>query len=673
MTSIKNKIDKLRKNILNYEHFYHTLDQPIISDAEYDYLLHQLYNLESKNKKLITSDSPTQKIGSNLLTKFKKITHFFPMLSLENTFDVNGYFNFEKKIVKFIDINKSKDFCCELKLDGIAISIIYEEGVLVRAATRGNGFQGENITANARMIQSIPLKLKGTNIPKRLEVRGEVFMLKSDFLQLNKKYKINHNKYFSNPRNAAAGSLRHINPKITAERKLIFSCYACYFFTEIEKELTTHYTRLMQCSSWGLPVDKNIILCSSHIEVIDFYKKFEKKRNFLDFDIDGIVVKVNSIELQKKLGCNTKSPRWAIAFKFFSAERISVLRYVKFEVGRTGVITPVAYFDPICISGVLIKKASLYNKHEIERLNLHINDSIIICRSGDVIPKVLNVVKTMRYKNAKKIVFPVLCPVCSTKLLENSEEKVIRCHAGLTCDAQKKKALHHFFSKKSLYINGLGPKIIDELIKKEFVNKPIDVFYLKDIDLIKLKNVGMKKSIKIMNSISQCKNTTFKCFIYALGIPGVGEIVSEKIANYFIKLDKLMNADILKLNSIEGIGKIIANNIFNYFSIVSNCDMVRELIKKAGVFWDVQRGSELKIKQTIFFNKKIVLTGVFSNYSRIELEKILIDLGANISTNVSKKTDFLIYGKSFGSKFYKAKNIRIRIISEKELNSLIQI
>ncbi|QCI17485.1 NAD-dependent DNA ligase LigA [Buchnera aphidicola (Acyrthosiphon lactucae)] len=673
MTSTKNKITKLRKNILKYEYFYHTLNQSIISDAEYDYLLNQLYNLELKNKKLITSDSPTQKVGSGLLKNFKKIKHFFPMLSLENTFDINGYLNFEKRIKKSISINELISFCCELKLDGIAISIIYEEGVFVRAATRGDGFQGENITANARMIESIPLQLKGIDIPKRLEVRGEVFMLKSNFIKLNEKYKNNKQKYFSNPRNAAAGSLRHIDPKITAERKLIFSCYGCYFFTETNEELNTHYKRLMKCVSWGLPVKKEIIICSSYVEVKEFYKKFEKKRNFLDFDIDGIVIKVNSIELQKKLGCNTKSPRWAIAFKFFSSEKITLLNDVKFQVGRTGVITPVAYFNPVYISGVMIRKASLHNKYEIERLNLHVNDSVIICRSGDVIPKLLSVVKNIRCKNAKKITFPEFCPVCNTKLLENTDEKLIRCHSGLTCDAQKKKALYHFFSKKSLYVKGLGPKIINELIKKRFVKNPIDFFYLKDLDFIKLKNVGKKKSLKIINSIIQCKKTTLKCFIYALGIPGVGEIVSQKISNYFLKLDKLMNADVLELNSIDGIGKVIANNIFNYFYTVSNRKMINELITKAGIYWDDQELQKSNIKKTLFLNKKIVLTGVFNSFSRTKLKRILINLGANVLHNISQKTDILIYGKNFGSKFFRAKNLKIRIMNEEELKHLIQI
>jgi len=671
MTSTKKKIDILRKNILNYEYFYHTLNQPLISDSEYDYLLHQLYNLESENKELITSDSPTQKVGSNLLSKFKKIRHFYPMLSLDNTFDINGYLNFEKRIKKFVDINESLSLCCELKIDGIAISIIYEEGILVRAGTRGDGFQGENITSNVRMIKSIPLKLRGINIPKRLEVRGEVFMLKSDFMKLNKTYNISENKYFSNPRNAAAGSLRHIDPKIISERKLMFSCYSCYFFTELEQEINTHYERLIKCLSWGLPVNKEIITCSNNRDVLDFYKKFEKKRHLLDFDIDGIVIKVNSIEMQKKIGCNAKSPKWAIAFKFVSAERITSLNDVKFQVGRTGVITPVAYFDPIYISGVMIRKASLHNKNEISRLNLHVNDSIIICRSGDVIPRVLSVIEKLRDDNAKKIIFPKFCPVCNTKLLENREEKIIRCHSGLTCDAQKKKSLHHFFSKKSLYVMGLGPKIINELINKEYVNNPIDFFFLKDSDLIKIENIGQKKSTKIINAINKCKKTTFKRFIYALGISGVGEIIAEKVANYFMKIDKLMNTNISELNRINGVGKVISRDIFNYFSIASNRNMVNKLIKEVGIFWNDQEVIKNDIKKTFFFNKKIVLTGVFNFVSRQKLKAILINLGAQVLNNISQKTDYLIFGKNFGMKFFKAKELNIKTINEEYLISLI--
>ncbi|BAB12790.1 NAD-dependent DNA ligase LigA [Buchnera aphidicola str. APS (Acyrthosiphon pisum)] len=673
MTSTKDKIEKLRKILLKYEYFYHTLNQSIISDAEYDYLFRQLYELELKNKELIPSDSPTQKVGSHILQKFKKIKHFSPMLSLENTFDVNGYLNFKKRIKKSIHNNEPLSFCCELKLDGVAISIIYEEGIFVRAATRGDGFEGENITSNARMIDSIPLKLKGIDIPKRLEIRGEVFMLKSNFIKLNKKYKLNQNKYFSNPRNAAAGSLRHIDPNITAERKLIFSCHGCDFFVKTNKELTTHYQRLMKCLSWGIPVNKEIVICSSDIEIIQFYKKIAQKRNFLDFDIDGIVIKVNSLELQKKIGSTTKSPRWAIAFKFSPKERITTLNDVKFQVGRTGVITPVAYFNPVYISGVMISKASLHNKNEIERLNLHFNDTITICRSGDVIPRLLNVIEIRRCDNAKKIIFPSFCPVCNTELLENIEEKLIRCHSGLTCDAQKKQALYHFFSKKSLYVVGLGPKIINELVEKGLVKNPIDFFYLKDIDLIQLKNVGKRKSIKIINSIKKCKKTTLKCFIYALGIPGVGEVVAGKIANYFIKLDKLMNSNILELNCISGVGKIISNNIFNYFSTISNREMVVKLIKQAGIFLNDQEIHKINSEKTYFFNKKIVLTGVFKSFSRIELKTILLSLGAKISNNISRKTDFLIYGNNFGSKFFRAKDLDVKIINQEELNSLIRI
>ncbi|QCI21962.1 NAD-dependent DNA ligase LigA [Buchnera aphidicola] len=675
MTNIKKKIDRLRQELLKYEHSYHILDQSIVSDAEYDYLLNQLYFLELKNKEFISSDSPTQKIGSNLTDKYQKIRHFFPMLSLENTFDYNGYLNFEKRVKKSFYKDEKLTFCCELKIDGIAISIIYEEGFLVRATTRGDGYIGENITSNVKMIKSIPMKLKGFNIPKRLEIRGEVFMLKSDFLKLNKKSKIDKTKIFSNPRNAAAGSLRHINANITAERKLMFSSYGCYFFEDFkEKEyISTHYERLMQCLKWGLPVNKEIIVCSRHIEVLNFYRKFENKRHSLDYDIDGIVIKVNSIDLQKKLGSNAKSPRWAIAFKFFSSERITKLYDVKFQVGRTGVITPVAYFQPVSISGVTIKKASLYNQNEIKKLNLYIGDFIVICRSGDVIPKILNVVKNIRCSNAKKVVYPSFCPVCNTKLLENKAEKIIRCHAGLICNSQKKRFLHHFFSKKSLNATGLGPKIIDELIDKKLVQNPIDFFYLKYFDLVNLNKIGPKKSMNIISSIHRCRKTSFRRFIYALGIPNVGEVFAEKIANYFMKLEKLINSNIVELNSIPGIGTIIANNIFNYFSTDSNYNMVCRLMKEIEIFWNYSGVCLKNSKKTYFFGKRVVLTGVFASFSsRKELKDFLINLGAKVLNNISKNTDILIYGKKFGSKFSQAKRLNIKIINEREFNGLIK-
>ncbi|QCI23637.1 NAD-dependent DNA ligase LigA [Buchnera aphidicola (Macrosiphoniella sanborni)] len=673
MTSVKKKIDQLKKNILKYEYFYHTLNRPIVSDAEYDYLLEKLYNLESNNKELITLDSPTQKIGAQLLERFKKTKHFSPMLSLENTFDFNGYLNFKKRIKKNVVLNKKLVFCCELKIDGIAISIIYEKGILIRAVTRGDGLTGENVTHNVKMIKSVPLILKGINIPERVEIRGEIFMLKSDFIDFNKKYIKNKNQFFSNPRNAAAGALRNINPKITLKRKLIFSCYTCILFPDTSHIFNTHYERLMQCLNWGIPVNKEIMLCVNDEDILYFYKKFSEKRKNLDFDVDGIVIKVNSIELQRKLGCNKKFPKWAIAFKFLSIEKITLLKDVKFQVGRTGAITPVAYFDPICISGVMIRKASLYNKYEIEKLDLHTNDSIVVCRSGDVIPKILNVVETLRYDHEKKIVFPEYCPVCKTKLLENKEEKIIRCDSGWTCDAQKKRAFEHFFSKKSLNAIGFGPKIINELIDKKYVKDLIDVFYLKEIDLMKLNNIGHRKSVNIINAIHQCKNTTFKSFIFALGIFNVGESISEKIADYFVNLERLMNADIAELNSIPGVGKSIAKNIYNYFSLISNRHMIDKLINEIGIFWKNSGISQKIIKYDFFFNKRIVITGILKDISRSELKKLLIESNAQVLNNVSKNIDFLICGKNFGVKLFQAQKLNIIIINEEELYNLINL
>ncbi|QIE01827.1 NAD-dependent DNA ligase LigA [Buchnera aphidicola] len=673
MTSVKKKIDKLKKNILKYEYYYHTLNQPIISDAEYDYLLSQLYNLELENKEFITLDSPTQKVGSNLLSRFKKIKHFSPMLSLENTFNIDGYLNFEKKIRKSLNTNQTISFCCELKIDGIAISIIYEKGILVRAVTRGDGFQGENITNNIRNIKSIPLKLIGIDIPERLEVRGEIFMLKSDFINLNKQYEKNSHKSFSNPRNAAAGLLRHITKKTIFNKRLMFSCYTCIFFSDISQKLPMHYERLMKCASWGLPVNEEITVCLNHKDIINFYKIIEKKRCRLNFNIDGIVIKVNSIELQKKLGCNTKFPKWAIALKFLSTEKITLLQDVKFQVGRTGVITPVAYFDTIYISGVKIRKASLHNKNEIERLNLHINDSIVVCRSGDVIPKILSVVKSLRWNNGKKVIFPEYCPVCQNKLLENLEEKIIRCHSGWTCEAQKEKSLAHFFSKQALNVIGLGPKIINELIKNKYVNNPVDFFYLTEMNFMKLNYFSRKKSLKILSSIHKCKKTTFKRFIYALGISNVGEVISEKIANHFVSLKQLMHSDAIKLSSISGIGKSIAHNIHNYFSISSNCQMIDQLIHQIGIVWKNQDNCKIENKNKFLFNKKIVLTGVFKYFSRIELKTLLTNLGAQVINHISRNIDILICGKNFGAKLLQAKKLKIFIINEENLYNLINL
>ncbi|QIQ41126.1 MAG: NAD-dependent DNA ligase LigA [Buchnera aphidicola (Aphis urticata)] len=667
MKKIKYTISKLRKKILKYDYFYHTLDQPIISDAEYDYLLNQLYDLELKYKKFITHDSPTQKVGSNLSNKFKKVAHFFPMLSLDNTFDLNGYLKFENRIKKEYIVNFIIDFCCELKIDGIAVSLIYEEGNLVRAATRGDGYFGENITNNIKTIKSIPLQLKGPDIPTRLEIRGEVFMLKSDFFKLNNKSCIGRKKHFSNPRNAAAGSLRQIDSKITAQRKLMFFCHGFNFFEEI-KCFQTHYEGLIQLKNWGLPVNENILICSNHLELLNFYKKFEKNRKSFNFDIDGIVVKLNSLYLQKKLGCNSKSPRWAIAFKFGSKEEMTQLNNIKFEVGRTGVITPVAYFNPVYISGVLIKKASLYNKSEINRLNLHFNDYVIIKRAGDVIPKITNAIKEKRLKNAKKIFFPIYCPVCNSELLLNKEEKVIRCLSGLICDAQKKKLFCHFFSKNALDASGLGPTVIYQLIQKKIVVNLIDFFYLHIEQLKNLSNIGEKKSIKIIKTIMKSKKTTMNRFIYALGIFSVGEVIAQKLSNYFHCTNNFINSNQRELESINGIGKVVSNNIFNYFSISENRTLVTKLIK----ILDIVPNHHKFTNKKSALNKNIVITGVFKGFSRNELKEVLIKLGARITNKVSKKTELLIFGKKAGRKFVEAHRLNVKMINEDELNFLIK-
>ncbi|CAL4318648.1 NAD-dependent DNA ligase LigA [Buchnera aphidicola] len=668
MKSIKEKIDKLREKILRYNYFYHTLDQPIVSDSEYDYFLNKLYDLESKNKKFIDPNSPTQKIGANLITKFQKVVHFSPMLSLENTFNLNGIVEFENRIKRKIDQNCLINFCCELKFDGVAVSLIYEEGVLISASTRGDGYIGENIIDNIRTIESVPLELKGLHIPRKFEVRGEVFMLKSDFKNLNHQFYINNKKLFSNPRNAAAGSLRQLDSKITSERKLRFVCHGYTIFEGME-DFKNHYERLICFSKWGLPVNKEMLICSNQEEIFDFYKKIEKKRYFFNFDIDGIVIKVNSIKLQRKIGCNNKFPRWAIAFKFSSKEEITKLRDVKFQVGRTGAITPVAYFNPIYISGVIIKKASLYNKNEIKKLDLHINDLILVSRSGDVIPKIIGVIKNNRINNFQKIIFPIFCPVCNSKLIENKVDKIVRCPSGLICEAQKQKSIHHFFSKNALNVDGLGPKIVNSLIKKNVVTNIIDFFYLTEIQLKKLDNIKEKKSINIINAILKSRTCSLNRFIYALGIPFVGIVSSAKIAKYFKNIYRLINATILELNSINGIGKVVGNNIFNYFSNSSNRQLVINLAQKMN-FFEIK---EKKIKDKTFLHKKIVLTGKFNFLSRRKMVKKLIGLGAEVSNTVSKNTDLVIYGQKKGkNKFDRARELKIKIISEEEFNLLIR-
>ena len=527
-------LETLRQTLRKYEYHYHVLDNPLVPDAEYDRLMNELKNLEWQHPEWITPDSPTQRVGAKPLEGFAQITHELPMLSLDNAFSDEELDGFLRRIENLIAQDPEKiTFCCEPKLDGLAVSILYENGSLVQAATRGDGTTGEDITANIRTIRNIPLKLNLENPPARLEVRGEVFMPQKGFNILNERALEKGEKTFANPRNAAAGSLRQLDPKVTRQRPLELNAYSIGIYESDDELPSTHYERLQWLKSIGIPVNGEIRLATGREELLKFYAEIQSKRPNLGYDIDGTVLKVNDIALQEQLGFISRSPRWAIAYKFPAQEEMTLLNDVEFQVGRTGAITPVAKLEPVFVAGVTVSNATLHNGDEIERLGVVIGDTVIIRRAGDVIPQIIGVVKERRPENAKKIHFPTACPVCESAVIRIEGEAVARCTGGLFCAAQRKEALKHFVSRKAMDIDGVGEKLIEQLMARELIHTPADLFKLDLTSLMRLERMGEKSAQNALNSIEKSKSTTLARFLYALGIREVGEATALNLANHF--------------------------------------------------------------------------------------------------------------------------------------------
>ncbi|XBC38245.1 MAG: NAD-dependent DNA ligase LigA [Buchnera aphidicola (Floraphis choui)] len=671
MTFIKNYILRLQEKIRYYGYLYYSLDSPEISDYRYDYLIKKLHYLENKYKEfLVTKNSPTLTVGSPGIVGFKKCKHITPMLSLNHVVNVNDYLEFDKKI-KILLSEEKVSFCCELKIDGVAINLIYKKGILIKAITRGNGIEGEDVTNNVRMISSIPSKLRGFNIPKKLEVRGEIFMLKSDFVQLNNKAINNFTKIFSNTRNASSGLLRKKYSKTTAMKNLMFCCYGYGYYPRYIK-IFNHYDRLEQLKIWGLPISGyNSVFFCSH-DILNFYDKIKNIRQFLNFDIDGIVIKVNSIVLQNKLGYMRRAPKWAIAFKFCDQEQNSKVLNIAYQVGRTGVITPVAKIDPVRISGVIIKRVSLYNFNEIKRLDLYIGDIVRIKRSGDVIPKIVSVIKSNRSNDIKKIMLPNLCPSCKSKLKLDDQCIKVRCIEGIKCKEQLKKLLYYFCSRKGLNIYGLGLKIISKLVDKHYVKNFSDFFNLNFDVLVKLNDLGKKTARNIANSINQSKNITFSKFLCSLGINEIGMIKSEIIAKHFISLNSLMNSTFQELSSLKGIGPYSAHSVFSFINEQFNKEIILYLSNNLNIYSnDIQSHDVIK-KLNPFFNKKCVISGSFHQFSRIKIVSIINELGGYVTSNVSRNTNYIIIGENPGSKLIKSKKFNIKVILKQDLLEIIK-
>lgn len=661
--SLQKQIDTLRHDLRRYEYEYHVLDNPTIPDAEYDRLFHQLKALEAAHPELITADSPTQRVGAKPLSGFAQIRHEIPMLSLDNAFSDEEFYAFVKRIEdRLIRLPEPLTFCCEPKLDGLAVSILYVNGVLTQAATRGDGTTGEDITANIRTIRNIPLQLLMDNPPARLEVRGEVFMPHAGFERLNQLALEKGEKTFANPRNAAAGSLRQLDPKITSKRPLVLNAYSIGIAEGVDLP-NTHYDRLQWLKSIGIPVNPEIRLCNGIDEVLDFYRDIQNKRSSLGYDIDGTVLKINDIALQEKLGFISKAPRWAIAYKFPAQEELTRLNDVEFQVGRTGAITPVAKLEPVFVAGVTVSNATLHNGDEIERLDIAIGDTVVIRRAGDVIPQIIGVLHDRRPADARPIVFPETCPVCDSAIVHIEGEAVARCTGGLFCAAQRKEALKHFVSRKAMDIDGVGGKLIEQLVDRELVHTPADLFKLDLTTLTRLERMGTKSAENALASLEKAKNTTLARFIFALGIREVGEATALNLANHFKTLEALQNADLEALQQVPDVGEVVANRILAFWHEPHNVAVVNDLIAQ-GVRWETVETKE--VAENRFKGKTVVLTGTLTQMGRNEAKALLQDMGAKVSGSVSAKTDFVIAGDAAGSKLTKAQELGVTVLTEEE-------
>lgn len=661
--SLQQQIDKLRQDLRRYEYEYHVLDNPTIPDAEYDRLFHQLKALEAAHPELITADSPTQRVGAKPLSGFAQIRHEIPMLSLDNAFSDEEFYAFVKRIEdRLIRLPEPLTFCCEPKLDGLAVSILYVNGVLTQAATRGDGTTGEDITANIRTIRNIPLQLLMDNPPARLEVRGEVFMPHEGFERLNQQALEKGEKTFANPRNAAAGSLRQLDPKITSKRPLVLNAYGIGIAEGVDLP-NTHYDRLQWLKTIGIPVNPEICLCNGTDEVLDFYRDIQNKRSSLGYDIDGTVLKINDIALQEKLGFISKAPRWAIAYKFPAQEELTRLNDVEFQVGRTGAITPVAKLEPVFVAGVTVSNATLHNGDEIERLDIAIGDTVVIRRAGDVIPQIIGVLHDRRPADARPIIFPKTCPVCDSAIVRIEGEAVARCTGGLFCAAQRKEALKHFVSRKAMDIDGVGGKLIEQLVDRELIHTPADLFKLDLTTLTRLERMGAKSAENTLASLEKAKNTTLARFIFALGIREVGEATALNLANHFKTLEALQNADLEALQQVPDVGEVVANRILAFWHEPHNVAVVNDLIAQ-GVHWDDVEVKE--VGENLFKGKTVVLTGTLTQMGRNEAKALLQEMGAKVSGSVSAKTDFVIAGDAAGSKLTKAQELGVAVLTEEE-------
>lgn len=661
MQDLENRIIELRRTINDHNYNYYVLDNPIISDIEYDTLLRELDTLETKRPDLITTDSPTQRVGAAPLEAFTSVEHSIPMLSLENAMNSDELIAYYDRTKKGLGEIGDIQFVAEPKLDGIGVELIYQDGALIRGLTRGDGTMGEDITQNIKTIRSIPLALRNDkrNFPNLLEVRGEVFMLKKDFQKLNMAREDNNEPLFANPRNAAAGSLRQLDPSITAKRLLSIFCYEAGNITG--DTFSSHKDFLSALAEWGFPVNNEIALTNDVDQMLSYHRKLEDKRNNLPYEIDGTVFKVNNIDQRNILGTRSRSPRWAIAGKFKAIQVTSTVIDIVASIGRTGAITPVAKLRPVNVGGVIVTNATLHNQDEIDRKDIRIGDTVWVQRAGDVIPEVVKVVKDKRPLNANRYQLPKLCPSCDKEIIRPEGESVARCF-NLLCSAQTKGRIKHFISKGGLDVDGFGEKLVDQLVDKELIHTFDDIFTLRFDDLVNLERMAEKSAHNILTSIEKSKKTTFARFVYALGIRNIGSHLSKVLEDHFQSdLEKFQSTTFEELENINEVGPIVADAIVRFWSDESNTAIVSNCIERGVEF--MQRSNSLDKR---FDNLSFVFTGTLKKLKRDDAKKIVESYGGRVSSSVSKKISYLVAGESAGSKLDKARDLGVKVVTELE-------
>ncbi len=659
------RIATLRAEILYHNRQYYVLDEPQIPDAEYDRLLRELQDLERQYPELVTLDSPTQRVGAEPLAVFSEVEHALPMLSLDNAFDEGELADFDRRVRERLRVQEVW-YAAEPKLDGLAVSLRYEEGVLVRGATRGDGRRGEDVTAGVRTIATVPLRLIGEDYPPLLEVRGEVYMPKAGFEALNERARSRGEKGFANPRNAAAGSLRQLDPKVTAQRPLAVFCYGIGL---VEGELpgTTHDAVMRRLTDWGLPISPELQRVRGLEGCLRYYHAIGERREGFDYEIDGVVFKVDRLDQQQDLGSVARAPRWAIAYKFPALEELTRLLAIDVQVGRTGALTPVARLEPVTVAGVTVTNATLHNEDEIQRKDLRIGDTVIVRRAGDVIPQVLGVVMERRPAEAAPFRMPRYCPECGSEVVRVPGEAVSRCSAGLFCPAQRKQAIKHFASRRAMDIEGLGDKLIEQLVDQQLVASPADLYWLDAATLSGLERMGEKSARNLIQALEESKQATLSRFLYALGIREVGEATAQALAHHFGDLEPLRAAAVEELQQVPDVGPVVAAQVVAFFRQPHNLQVIEHLLQ-AGIHWEVTE--RVGDEGMPLAGRTFVLTGTLSR-PRGEIKQRLESLGAKVTGSVSRKTSYLVAGADAGSKLGDAHALRVPVLDEAGLNELL--